>query len=458
MTQAATTESAAVLDYAPVEPPEAKQRSVKELIIRGSLWTTAGEVTSRAIRLGSNLVLTRLLAPEMFGLMNIVTVINQGLATFSEVGILPSIVQNRRGDDPAFLNTAWTIQVIRGFMLCFASCLLAWPVARFYTEPQLLPLLMVSGTTALVAGFASTSLATLNRHLALGKRTLLDQSSYFVSVAVMMAWAWHWPSVWALVGGGIAGAIVKTTLSHFLVSGVRVRFQWEPAAVTELFRFGRWIFISTVLSFIAARGDRLIVSKLLPLATFGKYSIALALATLVQDFLGHLSQKVLFPAYSKLSKGDGAGLQHRVTKVRLTLMAVTLPPTCAMILFGPQLIRLMYDDRYLDAGWMLQILAVGGIMSSITSGTLPILLASGDSFRHTVTVAGRAAALIGGMALGGWLWGPVGLIAGAAAADFINYPVVAWAIRKYGVWMPGLDLAGLATVAAVIGTGFWLMA
>src|SRR5688572_11577256 len=181
MTQTVTPESATVLDYAPVTAPGAKDRSLKELVIRGSVWTTVGEVSSRAIRLGSNLVLTRLLAPEMFGLMNVVTVINQGLATFSEVGILPSIVQNRRGDDPAFLNTAWTVQVIRGFLLCFAACLLAWPVARFYSEPQLLPLLMVSGTTAMLAGFASTSLATLNRHMALGKRTVLEQSSYFVS-------------------------------------------------------------------------------------------------------------------------------------------------------------------------------------------------------------------------------------------------------------------------------------
>src|SRR5204863_421086 len=81
------------------------------------LWSATEYLAGFILRLGSNLILARLLVPEMFGLMALVNTFMMGLQMFSDVGIGPSIIQNRRGDDPAFLNTAWTIQVMRGMAL-----------------------------------------------------------------------------------------------------------------------------------------------------------------------------------------------------------------------------------------------------------------------------------------------------------------------------------------------------
>ena len=443
------------LEYETPRPPE---RSLRALVVRGSVWTLLGDVASRGIRLLSNVVLTRLLAPEVFGLMNVVNVVRQGLETFSDVGIGPSIVHNKRGEEPEFLNTAWTIQVVRGFLLCLASCVLAWPLVWVYQEPQLLWLLPATGLLALASGFASTSIATLNRRLALGKRTILEQSSYLFSVFVMIAWAWVSPTVWALVGGGIAGACFRTVLSHYLMAERRVRFQWDPAAASQLFRFGRWVFISTMLGFLAARGDRFVVAKMLPdMAAFGRYSIALVLATLVPDLLQHIGQGVLFPAYARLAKVEGSSLLDGVRRSRLAMMALGLPATWCFVLFGQYLVRFLYDARYEDASWMLRVLSVGGIASTITVGMVPVLMATGDVFRHTVVVAGRLTCLLAGMAVGAHYWGTFGLVAGVAAADFLNYPLVVWAVRRHGVWSPLTDLAALMVSAAALGLGFWFI-
>src|ERR687885_208624 len=112
--------------------------SLKNQALRGTVWTIAGYGASQVLRLGSNIILTRLLLPEFFGLMNLVNVFIIGLHLFSDVGLGPSVVQNKRGDDPDFLNTAWTIQVGRGIILWICSLILAWPVSQFYNEPQLL--------------------------------------------------------------------------------------------------------------------------------------------------------------------------------------------------------------------------------------------------------------------------------------------------------------------------------
>ena len=87
--------------------------------------------------LGNHLILTRLLFPELFGLMALVNTFIQGLILFSDIGIKPSIIRSPRGDDPTFFNTAWTLQVIRGFGLWIGCCLIAWPVSQFYDNEQL---------------------------------------------------------------------------------------------------------------------------------------------------------------------------------------------------------------------------------------------------------------------------------------------------------------------------------
>ena len=89
------------------------KRSLKSLALKGSVWTLGGYGIAQLLRLVSNVVLAKLLFPEAFGLMVLVTIFMQGIAMFSDIGIIPSIIQNKRGDDPRFLNTAWTIQVIR---------------------------------------------------------------------------------------------------------------------------------------------------------------------------------------------------------------------------------------------------------------------------------------------------------------------------------------------------------
>ena len=144
--------------------------------MRGSGWTIAGFGTGQVLRLGSNLILTRMLLPEAFGLMALAQVFLQGLDMLSDIGVGPSIVQNKRGGDQEFLATAWTMQIIRGFFLFLIMCGLSYPVSRMYGEPVLFPILIWIGLAAAIKGFQSIGLATASRKMALGRVTIIDRS------------------------------------------------------------------------------------------------------------------------------------------------------------------------------------------------------------------------------------------------------------------------------------------
>jgi O-antigen/teichoic acid export membrane protein len=314
------------------------------------------------MRLLSNLILARLLFPEAFGIMALVNVFMQGLQMFSDVGIGPSIIQNKRGNDPVFLKTAWTIQVFRGIALWLCSCAAAPFVAGFFAESnpsahQLLYLLPVAGVTALLGGFTSTSVFTLNRKLDMRRITLLELLPQIVSLGCMIIWASIHPSVWALVGGGIAFSIVRLAMSHAMSPDHKDGFAWEPEARRELFRFGRWVFLSTVVSFLAGNLDRLLLGKLLSLSELGLYSIAMTLARVAIHTSTRLSSSVIFPLLSRY-QDDPKRLVNACLKARRAVLWLSGAVCSGFALFAPLFFESLYDERYAGAGATSRWLAI----------------------------------------------------------------------------------------------------
>lgn len=175
-------------------------RSLKQMATHGSLWTIAGYGTSQLLRFGSNLVLAKLLFPQAFGLMAIVNGVMQGLVMLSDVGIGQSIIRHTRRDDPAFYNTAWTLQIIRGMLLTLIGLSLAWPVGQFY-DPFLTRFIAVVSLTTLISGFNSTKIFTANRDMQLARITILDLSTQVIAICVTVGLAWYYHSIWSLVIG-----------------------------------------------------------------------------------------------------------------------------------------------------------------------------------------------------------------------------------------------------------------
>jgi len=172
------------------------------------MWTLAGHGGVLLIRMGRSLIMTRLLFPEVYGLMTLVWAVLYGLQMFADTGIVTTIIRDPRGDDPSFLNTAFTTNVLRGLLLWVISCVIAYPLAIFYHQPVLAQLLPATGLTALIHGFVSTAMYTRRRHMDFKRLTILDLSNETVTFVVLIIWAYFSRDVWALVGGGP----IKTTV------------------------------------------------------------------------------------------------------------------------------------------------------------------------------------------------------------------------------------------------------
>jgi len=404
--------------------------SLKKLAIRGMVWTIAGYGTSQILRFGSNLILTRLLFPKLFGLMALLNIFIIGLHLFSDIGIGPSIIQNKRGDDPAFLNTAWTLQIIRGFVLWFCCVAIAWPVANLYGEPQFLWLIPVVGLSTIITGFNSTALFTLNRHMAVAQLGIFELGGQVISLMVMIVWAWFSPTIWALVIGGLVSDSVRMVWSHRLIPGSCNRFAWDQDATNALFSFGRWIFISTALTFLATQADRLILGKLLSFEMLGVYGIAFVLADMPRQLIVVISGKVIFPAVARLTHLPRETLHGKILQKRKFVVVVLALGLTVLISFGDILILTLYDQRYIQAAWMLPILALG-VWSNVLFQTLgiPLLLAVGKPLYAAYGNFLRLLFIGIGLPLGFSLKGVVGVVIVVALAELPLYGAV-----TYGLW------------------------
>ncbi len=410
----------AVVDSTAASTTE-QTRSFKARAIRASAVTIGGYGASQILRIGGNMALTRLLFPEAFGLMALVQVILTGLEMISDIGIQPSIVQNRRGDDPAFLNTAWTIQIIRGFILWVCGLVIAVLFVWLYDQPQLLQLVPVTATAAVLAGFNSTKLATLNRRMIVAPAILIDLTAQVTAIVVMISTALVYRSVWALVAGGIAFPLIKMALSHLVLSGIRNRFCWEAEASREIIRYGKWILVSTLVTFLALRLDILLLGRLLPLELLGIYSIAGLLAVLPQQIAGRLMVWVLFPALAAAERESRERFSARLRRVRSILLPAAALTVLSIALLAPAFFRYLYDERYHSAGWMAQLLMVSVWFQLLHTIAVRIVLALGDSRSLAMSNVLRLLFTATGCLVGFNLAGLIGFILGAGIGSLTGY-------------------------------------
>lgn len=424
--------------------------------LRGASFVVFGYGASQVLRLAANLILTRLLFPEAFGMMALVSVVTIGLALFSDVGIGPSIAQNERGDDPDFLNTAWSIQVIRGFGLWALTGVLAVPAARFYDAPDLALYLPLAGISLAIAGFNPTRIHTAHRHLLLGRLTVLDLVGQIIGLVVMVALALALKSVLALVIGGVINAAAILTLAHFALPGHKNRFRWEHAAVEELVRFGKWIFLSTAFSFVSTQGDRAILGRFLTLDALGLYNIGYFLASF-PTILGHtMTHKILIPVYRDLGKKTDETGHRKLRMMRYGLTASLLSLIAIMALFGPALVAFLYDDRYMMAMPIVTLIACAQIPAVVGMSYEQAALAAGDSRSFFLLSATRAVLQVSLLIAGVMMFGLAGAIGAMGLALLLAYPVLIWLSRRHRVWDARHDLlfftlgAGLTVFALTL--------
>ena len=424
--------------------------------LRSAFFTLLNTGSENLLRLVGNLVLTRLLFPEAFGIMALVQVVITGLRMFSDMGIRMSIIQNERGEDPAFLDTAWTLQVGRGVVLWLATWLAAGPVAAFYDIPILAELLPVAGLVALFQGLNSTKLVSANRKLVLGRVTLLELSTQVAGLLVLIALAYLWQSVWALVVGSLVAPFLLMVASHLSMPGRINRFRFEPAAARELVRFGKYIFLSTIAGFLVLQADRAILGKYVSLSDLALYTIALMLASIPLLVQRKLSDRVLLSLYSRCPPGESAENYNNIARARLLVVGGSVAMAGVLALVGNWLAVVLYDPRYEAAGPLLVLMAIATLPGVITKGYATMVVTRGDSGRYAALMMTSAFLRVAVLLVGVSWYGVIGAALSPLVANILFYPALLWFIWPYKGWVPRQDI-GFALAGCVIAAlAVWL--
>lgn len=420
--------------------PTAAPESLRSRASRGAIASVVGQGASQGLRMAGNLVLARLLFPEAFGLMALVNMLLLGLQVLSELGLQPAIVRHPRGDERTFLDTAWTIGVVRGVVLALGGVALAYPMAALYREPALAAIVPVATLSALFAGLTSTKVATQTRHLQPAPVVAVEVGSQAIALVVMVVLALEWKSVWVLVLGGLVAGLLRMVLSHVAIPGPLNRPRWERSTRADLLAFGKWLFVSSIFTFVAMRVDVVLLGRLLPVETLGIYSIGMMLAQVVRDVLQQITRFVIIPALSASHRAGSDVMAANLTRVRGAATPAALFAILAATFLAPPFFVFLYDDRYHAASWIAQLSMLGVWFAFLAELSGSALLAAGDSRAwaaiNGVRAVAMALACVAGFALGGL---PT-LMLGVAVASLIAYGMSARALAQHGLRTLRTDL------------------
>lgn len=448
--------------------------SLKRRAIWAGAWNVLSLVLSQVLRLGGNLIIARLLVPEMFGVMVIATTVSVLLHLLSDVGLRQNIVQSQRGDDPLFLNTAWTVQIIRGFVLFSFTLLLAigswlaqlanlWPAGSTYAAPELPLVLAITGISAIIFGFQSTKIDVAVRTFQQKRVVLIDLGSQVVGLITMLLIGYFTRSIWSLVIASVLASLASTVLGHVALEGPRNRLQWDRSALTELVNFGRWILVSSVVGVLAMYGDRIWFGASMTAAELGVYSIAVLILGSIQAGLMKLFGAVALPAFSEAAReGDSERLKALYMRFKLLVDLVSLFSCGVLLTASPMLIGWMYDERYAGAGTILSILSLSFLVLRYTLAH-QVWLAMGLTKYQAIDNIIRLVSLwvllplllaVGGVNYAIW---------GVALHTFPTLVLIVYVNRKLGIFDLKRELAVLPVVAVgalcgILATSFfnWL--
>jgi O-antigen/teichoic acid export membrane protein len=430
-----------------IDEPVSERSALEKTALRASIWSILEYGFNVSLRVVSSLVLTRLLLPAYFGEMTLVTTLIVGINLLSDIGLAPSVIQSKHGDNPMFLDTAWTIQVFRGILLWFVALSISWPMALFYHDPRLRVLLPVLALSTLISSFNSTGLLTLARHMGVRRLFAIDGSTAVVALAVTIVWACVRPSVWAIVGGQLVSVTYRLVVSYVpaVVPGRRNSFRWDKDSVHNIVHFGKWIMVSTAFFFFASQADRLVLGRLISLSLLGVYGLAYQLSDVPRQIIMAVGSRVAYPFVAKIIHQPIKEFEKQFLQYRFYALLAGAILLALMVTWGDLLVLKLYDRRYHQAAWMIPILALGLWQTLLYQTTFPVILCLGKSKYGAIGNAAYSVTIVTGIWIAFHFFGMLGAVIAVAAGDLPQYFILQTGLARQGVkpWLQDITMTAL---------------
>ncbi len=342
--------------------------------VRGGFWVFVLRATEKILNLIRLIILARLLVPDDFGLLGIALLIVASLETFSQTGLKEALIQKKEHIE-SYLNSAWTLLLIRGVILSVAVYFSAPYLATLFKSPEIALITRVIGLSLIVRALTNIGVVYFLRDIDFKKQLAYKASGTIADFVVAVSAALILRNVWALVFGVLAGDIARS-IASYIVHSYRPRFDLDFKKMRELLGFGKWVLGSSTIGFLVTQGDDVFVGKVLGAMTLGFYQLAYKISNMPTTEIVHMASRITFPAYSKLQDNTDRLSRAYLRVLRLTAF-LSFPFGGLIFLLANDFTILFLGDKWLPIAPVMQVLVFWGLIRSIGASTGPVFYAIG---------------------------------------------------------------------------------
>lgn len=431
----------------------------------GTFILAATAVATVVFRLGSNLILTRLLSPEIFGFVAIVISVSVVLTLITDMGFHAFVVRHPRGEEREFLDTVWTVRAIRSAILVVLILLTAPWLASLYGRPETTLAILVLAFVFALEGVSSLGVISATRQERAGFVSIFDFVMTVVTTCLLVAVVIVIRSEWGFLLGFVLGAAVRAVASYMAFPNSFRRLRLDRGAAKELIAFA-WIVVpSSIITLALTQWDKVVLPRFLDLAEFGLYMVALGIVGAITSFTIAYTHRIVYPTLARLARDDTEGLNADYYRLRLYVTAI-LALSIGMVAGASGIIvQVLFDDRYLGVALYLGILAFAPAFQYNVGCAEAYLVAVGKIRWVLIFNVLRLVHVIVFGSIGYYFIGITGLLLAMATMD-VPAMVLGWELLRRAkalrLWHEAFFLAllalgfGLGRVADL--TALWLIA
>lgn len=379
--------------------------SLRKRALKGGSVALAGFAAGQGLRLVSNLVMTRLLAPDAFGLMAIAFAVQTWIAMMTDLGLDANIVRSKNGERPEFLATARTLQLARNALIALFIVVIAAGLPALvdsgaaragtvFADPRLPAFLHLIALSVVISGLSAMRVALYNRALNLAPLIRLELGSQILSMAAMILAALAGAGAYSLAIGGVAAAALKSAGSYVLLKGPPARFGFHRESFDEIIGYGKWLIIASTFGFLISRGDQIIFGWLLDAGEYSLYAIATIWIVAGRNVVDTVQRRVAYPVFSEIHRDRPQDMTGVYRKMRLAYDAGAVALFLAAVFGADPLVSLLYTDEYSRVSHYIRLGSIF-ILSLPYRLLATVTLSGGDSREFTLVTIAPGVVLFG---------------------------------------------------------------
>jgi O-antigen/teichoic acid export membrane protein len=401
-------------------------KDLRERAIRGGFARVSAQSIFFVLRVGTLMVLARLLDPKEFGLVGMVTAFTGVLNLFRDFGLSTATVQRATVTDEQISTLFW-INVAAGAILGLLLSAFAPVISSFYHEPRLFWVTIVLATGFLFNAAGVQHSALLQRQMRFTALAMIQVISLVVSTALGIGLAVAGYGYWALVVMSVILPLVSTACFWLATSWIP-RMPRRRVGVRPLIRFGGTVTLNSLVVYLAYNLDKILLGRYWGAEVLGLYGRSYQIITIPTDNLNSAVGEVAFAALSRV-QDDPKRLKSYFLKGYSLVVALTVPITIIIALFSHDLVMVILGAKWNDAAAILQLLAPSILIFALMN---PVgwLLASTGMVGRCLKIGLVITPVVTAAYVLGLPYGPRGIAFGfSAAMTLLTVPLTVWGVR-----------------------------